>query len=68
MKTYSVPGARLNDWHHPHPERTAYRAATGLNFDWYCQVWSNRAAMLQACRMSDTGALDARPFRPLVKP
>ena len=67
MKRYAVPAARLHDWKHPAPERTAYRAGSGMDFDMHCQVWSNRAAMLQACKMSDTGVLGARPFRSLVR-
>jgi hypothetical protein len=67
MKSYRVPVARLNDWCHPAPERTAYRHGQGIDFDVTCQLWSNRAAMLQACKMSDTGALGARPWRPLVQ-
>lgn len=66
-KKYRVPGARVNDWPHPAPDRTAYRYGRGLDSDAHCVVFSNRAAMLQACKMSDTSALDARPYRPVIK-
>ena len=60
--------ARLHDWTHPHPERTAYKEfGLGIDADFLCQVWTSRGAMLQACKMSDTGELGNRPWRPLVK-
>ena len=64
MKLYTVPMARLNDWKHPAPERTAYKLT---EWDYTCQVWTNRTAMLLACKMSDTGELVNKPWKPLVK-
>jgi hypothetical protein len=67
-KQYQVPAARLNDWSHPHPDRTAYCSrGTGMDFDYTCKVWPSKGAMLQACKMSDTGAHWARPWKPLEK-
>jgi hypothetical protein len=64
---YTCPGGRLADWPHKAPERTAYRMGAGLNFDAHCVVFTNRAAMLQACRMSETGTPGSRPLRPLIR-
>jgi hypothetical protein len=36
---------------HEHPERTAYRHGSGMNFDVYFQVWPNRASMAKSIRM-----------------
>jgi len=44
--------------------RSAHRASVKLFGEYEIKTWSNRAAMLQAVRMSDTGALGARPFKP----
>ena len=67
MKKYTVAAARLHEHKHPYPERTAYKSfGTGMDFDLTCQIWTNRAAMLQVCRMSDTGELGNKPWKPLV--
>lgn len=66
MRSYSVPMGRMADYAHPHPERTATRAQR-IGWDIECKVWTSRAAMLEAVRMSDTGKLGARPFRPLTR-
>mgnify|MGYP001563286157 CR=1 FL=1 len=65
MLKYTCPFARLQEWNHPYPTRTAYRATTG--WDYVCQVWSSRGAMLQAVKMSQTGMLGAKPWKPLVE-
>ena len=67
MKKYFVPLGRRADYQHPAPERTAYRPGRGVFDDDLYQVWPSRGAMLQACKMSNTGVLGARPWRPLVK-
>ncbi len=68
MKRYCVPWVRLRDWPHPHPDRTAYKPAGGhLNFDYLCAVWTSRGAMLQACKMSDTGEFGNKPWKPLIQ-
>ncbi len=65
---YTVAFARLREHKHLHPERTAYKSfGAGFNFDYICQTWTNRTAMLKACDMSDTGELGNRPWKPLVK-
>jgi hypothetical protein len=67
MKRYAVPLGRLHDWTHPSPDRTAYTTGGSLDFDAHCQVWPSRGAMLTACRLSQTGVLGSRPWKPLVK-
>lgn len=67
-RTYKVPIGRLQDYKHPHPDRTAYKnTGVGMDFDVTCQIWTSREAMLQACHMSDTGELGNKPWKPLVK-
>lgn len=40
----------------------------GLDFDNHCQIWTSRGAMLQACKMSESGAeLGQSQWKPLVK-
>ncbi len=51
MKTYTLSGAE-SDAHTPdHPERTAWRAHAGMDFDRTFQVWPNRKAMAKSIRM-----------------
>lgn len=65
---YKVAFARLREHKHPYPDRTAYRdSGIGMDFDLTCQTWSNRAAMLEACKMSDSGVLGNKPWKPLIK-
>ena len=64
MKRYHVPLGRRADYPHPAPERTAVKPGRGVFDDDVYQVWSSRGAMLQACRMSASGAGDK--WRPLV--
>jgi len=66
-KRYTVPFARLREWAHPNPKRTAFRPMPGLNFDCECMVFNNRAFMLEACRKSDTGELGHRRWKPLIE-
>lgn len=68
MRDYFVPSGRMQDYNHPAPDRTAYRAGARWDDDYRFKVWTNRPAMLAACRMSDKGIPGARPWRPLVKP
>ena len=67
MKRYYVPEGRMADYAHPAPDRTATRHGKSWDSDRECAVWPSRGAMLQACKMSDTGVLGNRPFRPLVQ-
>lgn len=69
MKRYYVPLGRMADYPHPAPDRTATRGGRAWDSNIECAVWTSRGAMLQACRMSDTGILgQSRPYKPLVKP
>jgi hypothetical protein len=53
---------------HPHPERTAIRNGPGVFDPDEYRVWPSRAAMLQACKMSEHGSIiGQRSYRPLVK-
>jgi hypothetical protein len=47
MKRYSLSFADSIKHIPEHPERTAKRSGSGMNFDVYYQVWPNRAAMLK---------------------
>ena len=64
---YFVPFGRLQDFNHPAPERTAFKSGQCWDSEFICQIWPSREAMLQACKMSNTGELGKRFFRPLVK-
>ncbi len=47
MKQYSMSFADSITHKPEHPERTAKRSMSGLNFDVVYQVWPNRASMLK---------------------
>lgn len=69
MKRYTMSfGQRIN--HQPeHPERTAYKSGSGLNFDITFQVWPNRASMAKTIRMQqqrESHHTDWRPWIPLT--
>ena len=53
MKTYSMSGAAANEHKPDHPERTARRNGSGMNFDVTFQVWPNRASMARSIRMQE---------------
>ena len=49
-------------------ETSAYRMASRNVFaKVIVKAWPSRGAMLEACKMSDTGALDALPWKPCKK-
>ena len=49
-------------------ETSAYRMASRHLFaEVIVKAWPSRGAMLEACKMSDTGALDALPWKPCKK-
>jgi|CXWL01.1.fsa_nt_gi hypothetical protein len=52
---YWVCLGRRADYPHPAPERTAYRPGPGIFSDDEYRVWTNRAAMAKAVRMSERG-------------
>ena len=48
--------------------RMAYRMVSRSVFaEAIVKAWASRGAMLEACKMSDTGALDALPWKPCEK-
>ena len=55
MKRYSMSFAASIEHKPEHPERTARRHGTGMNFDVTFQVWPNRAAMLKTIEMQQRG-------------
>ena len=49
-------------------DRSAYRMASRNVFSGaIVKAWPSRGTMLEACKMSDTGALDALPWKPCKK-
>lgn len=66
MRTYFVPSGRMQDYPHPHPERTAIRQLK-LFSDVECRVWSNRAAMLQMLKKQERGEPRYDRWSALVK-
>lgn len=57
MKRIIVSAANLSSYTPQHPERTAYRPATGaLNFDYIIQEWPNRESMLRTIAMQESGS------------
>ena len=49
-------------------DRSAYRMVSRSVFaEVIVKAWPSRGAMLEACKMSDTGALDALPWKPCKK-
>jgi hypothetical protein len=50
-----MPGARLHDWAPEHPERTAYRHHTGMDFDITVRVWPNKESLDTTIRMQEQG-------------
>lgn len=67
MKTYTMSFADACQHKPDHPERTAKRSGTGLNFDVTFQVWPNRPSMARSIRMQQTRASNSRDWRPCVK-
>jgi hypothetical protein len=59
MKKYSMVSARFSEARAAgkieNAERTAYRSGSGLDFDYYLQVWPNRASMARSIRMQERG-------------
>ena len=54
--------------HEPeHPERTARKNGTGLDFDVTFQVWPNRASLLKTIEMQDKGYPEGPKWRACQK-
>jgi hypothetical protein len=52
-KTYTIPFAQLADHIPAHPDRTAYKSGTGMNFDITFKEWPSRGAMLTTVQMQE---------------
>ncbi len=55
MKQYTMSFVASREHKPEHPERTAKRTGTGMNFDVTFQVWPNRASMLKTIQMQESG-------------
>lgn len=53
MKRYALSFADSLSHVPEHPERTARKSGTGMNFDVQYQVWTNRPAMLKSIEIQD---------------
>lgn len=67
MKSYSLSGAAASTHQPAHPERTAQRAHTGLDFDVTFQVWPSRAAMARSIRMQQQREARSTDWRACVR-
>ena len=68
MKRYTMSFAAAIEHKPEHPERTARKSGTGMNFDVTFQVWPSRAAMLKSIDMQRRGEPRPDHWRPCVKP
>lgn len=66
MKRYSMSFADASSHTPEHPERTARKSGSGLNFDVTFQVWPNRASMAKTIRMQERRAHQSGDWRPCV--
>lgn len=64
MKQYTLSGADAFTHRPEHPERTAYRFGTGMDFDVRFQVWPSAGAMKTTLRMQGARAPDCRDWHP----
>ena len=53
MKAYTMSFAAAIEHKPEHPERTARKSGTGMNFDVTFQVWPNRPSMAKSIRMQE---------------
>ena len=66
MKRYTLSAAAAMEHTPDHPERTARKSGTGLNFDVTFQVWPNRQSMARTIRMQQTRENRADDWRAVV--
>jgi hypothetical protein len=64
MKTYTMSFAASLEHKPEHPERTAKRSSTGMNFDVTYQVWPNRASMLKTCDIQGRASNASTNWKP----
>ena len=63
-KQYTLSAAAAIGHVPEHPDRTAYRNASGfLNFDLVFRVWPNRASMLTTIRMQERRAPESTDWK-----
>ena len=64
----TIPWARCREYEAAlkHPERTAKRSGTGMNFDVTYQQWTNRKAMARTIRMQQKRAACVTDWKAVV--
>lgn len=67
MKKYTMSHAAAIDHVPTHPDRTASKTGTGMNFDVTFQVWPNRAALAKSIRMQERREHRQGDWRACVK-
>ena len=67
MKRYTMTFAAAMEHTPEHPERTARKSGTGLNFDVVFQVWPNRSSMAKSIRMQERREHRPDDWRAVVK-
>jgi hypothetical protein len=55
MTRYTMSFAASLEHKPVHPERTARKSGTGMNFDITFQVWPNRPSLARTIRMQERG-------------
>lgn len=66
MKHYTMSFGRSLEHKPEHPERTAKKSGSGLNFDVTFQVWPNRQTMAKSIRMQQRRAARPSDWRPCI--
>jgi hypothetical protein len=66
MKHYTLSFGASVDHKPEHPERTAKKSGTGMNFDVTYQVWPNRESMARSIRMQQRRAPHPSDWRAVV--
>lgn len=67
MKTYILSAADAFTHKPEHPERTARKAGTSMNFDITFKVWPAREPMARTIRMQEKRAAYPTDWKPCVK-
>jgi hypothetical protein len=66
MKRYRLSFADSIKHQPEHPERTARKSGSNMDFDVTFQVWPNRESMARSIRMQQRGAHRSYHWRPCV--
>lgn len=67
MKRYTMSWAAAQEHKPEHPERTARRSGTGMDFDVTFQVWPNRPSMAKTIRLQEQREHRHTDWSPCVK-